>query len=241
MKSYSQLGEDVYCLQNFMNVPRRDVVLFEVGAYDGLVYSNTLALEQFNDCRCVLVEPSPVNVGKIYANRPKASIHRLAIMADFGVCEFVGDAPVSGVKSELTEEYIRTWDLGQSRHYNVLSVPLRAIMEVERVEYIDFISIDVQGAEFLVLCSMDWKTPVGVVCLELEGQNPDHDEACRGMLRGLGFQFHCRLHISEFWHKPGYFRSGLLFDASQKLHGLNSFEHLYFTEGWRSALGGNFY
>ena len=241
MKSYSQLGEDVYCFQNFMNVPRNDAILFEVGAYDGLTYSNTLALEQFNNCKCVLIEPSPVNVRKIYTNRPRASIHNLAIMANVGICEFLGDSPVSGVHSELTDEYIKTWDLQKSRRYNVLCVPLRFITEIERVEYIDFMSVDVQGAELLVLSSMNQRIPIGVICIELEGQQPDHDEACRDILKKLGFEFKCRLHISEFWYKPGYFRANLLFDPVSRIHRLDSYEHLYFTEGWQTGLRGNFY
>lgn len=241
MKSYSHLGEDVYCFQNFMNIPRHDVVLFEVGAFDGEAYSNTFALEKFHDCKCVLIEPSPVNVKLMYVNRPKASIHNLAIMANFGLCEFVGDSPVSGIRSELTEHYIDAWSLETSRKYKVLSAPLSVVTQIEEVKYIDFISIDVQGAEFFVLCSMDWKVPIGVICIELEGQRPDYDEACRGILKGLGFQFKCRLLISEFWYKPDYFRSNLLFDQSQKSHPLDSFEYLYFDDQFRSALKDNFY
>ncbi len=241
MKSYSQLGEDVYCFQNFMNIPRHDAVLFEVGAYDGRTYSNTIALEQFNDCKCVLIEPSPINIKKIYMTRPKAFIHNLAIMANFGVCEFVGDATVSGIQSELTDEYVKTWNLEKFRKYNVLSAPLSIITEIEKVEYIDFISIDVQGAEFFVLSSMNWKIPMGVICIELEGQRPEYDEACRGILKGLGYHFKGKLHISEFWYKPDYFRTELLFDSAQKLHPFDSFEHLHFSEGWRARLRDNFY
>lgn len=241
MKSYSQLGEDVFCFQNFMNVPRQDAVLFEIGAYDGKTFSNTFALEQFNDCKCVLIEPSPINVRKIYAHRPKAAIHNLAIMANFAVCEFVGDSPLSGVQSALTEDYIKTWELEKSRTYNVLSAPMGAITELEKVDYIDFLSIDVQGAEFFVLGSMNWTIPMGVICIELEGQRPDYDDMCRVMLRDRGFQFKSRLHVSEFWFKPDYSRAGLLFDPALKAHRLDSFEHLHFTEDWQVALKDNFY
>ena len=217
MKSYSQLGEDIYCFQNFINIPREDVVLFEIGAYDGLVYSNTLALEEFNQCRCVLVEPSPANVRKIYANRPHASIHRLAVSSGFGVHNFMGDSPISALETEVTNEYIETWKLKDAARYSVLSVPLNVIVMVEAVNYIDFISIDVQGAEFYVLNSMDWQIPIGTICVELEGQRPEYDEACRRLLERLGYIFKCRLLISEFWVKPDYHRSRLLFDPDRKM------------------------
>ena len=241
MKSYSQLGEDVYCLQNFMNVARSDVVLFEVGAYDGLTYSNTLALEEFHNCKCVLIEPSPINVRKIYLNRPKAFIHSLAIMAGFGTYDFLGDSPLSGVASELTEEYRKTWELDQSRHYKVLGAPLSTIMDIEKVSYIDFLSIDVQGSELTVLNSTDWTAPIGVICIELEGQRPDDDERCRRLLRDRGFRYRCRLHISEFWHNEHYFRADLLFDPRKRAHRLDQFECCFFTETWQSTLREHFY
>jgi FkbM family methyltransferase len=224
-----------------MNIARDDVVLFEVGAYDGLTYSNTFALESFNACKCVLIEPSPVNVRKIYANRQLASVHRLAVMSNSGVCEFLGDEPISGVRRQLTDQYIEAWNLDQASRYNVLALPLKIITNIERVEYIDFLSIDVQGSELSVLRSVDWAIPVGVICVELEGQNVDDDEACRGILRNLGYHLKSRLHISEFWYRPDYFRSNLLFDPKKRVHGLDTFEHLYFTEGWQSALRSKFY
>ena len=217
MKSYSQHGEDIYCFQNFMNIPRSDNVLIEVGAYDGVTFSNTRALEDYHKCKCILVEPSPINVRKIYANRLNSSIHNVAIMSNFGVHEFVGDRAVSGIVSELSSKYIEGWKLTESRRYKVLSIPLHIVTDIEKVEYVDFLSIDVQGAEFFVLGSMNWKLPVGVICIELEGQRPQYDEACRGILKGMGFQFKCRLHISEFWYKPEYFRAGLLFDAEKRM------------------------
>ena len=224
-----------------MNVPRDDAVLFEVGAYDGLTYSNTLALEEFNTCKCVLVEPSPVNVRKIYGNRPKASIHSLAIMGAFGAYDFLGDSPLSGVASVLTKEYRKTWQLDQSRHYKVLGAPLSAIMDIENVSYIDFLSIDVQGAEHSVLNSINWNTPIGVICIELEGQHPDDDERCRRLLKDKGFRHKSRLHISEFWYHEHYVRSDLLFDPKKKAHRLDLFERRFFTQEWQSKLREHFY
>ena len=239
--SYSQLGEDVYCLQNFMNIPRSDAILFEVGAYNGLTYSNTFALEDVNKCKCVLVEPSPVNVRQVYLNRPNASVHGLAIMESFGAYEFLGDSPLSGVASELTEDYRTTWQLDLSRRYNVLGAPLSIIMDIEKVSYIDFLSIDVQGAELSVLNSTNWRIPIGVICIELEGQNPDNDERCRRLLRDKGFRYKCRLHISEFWYNERYARSDLLFDPKKKAYRLDQFECRFFNETWQSMLREHFY
>jgi hypothetical protein len=100
MDSYSQLGEDIFCFQNFINVPRGDVVLLEVGTYDGKTYSNTLDLEKYHQCKCILVELSALNVRQIYKNRPDASVYNVAIMPQFGLSELLGDTPLSGIQSQ---------------------------------------------------------------------------------------------------------------------------------------------
>ncbi len=56
--SCSQLGEDVWIFQNFLNRPVRDAVLVEVGSYDGVAYSNTLLFERFAKGQYVLIEPA---------------------------------------------------------------------------------------------------------------------------------------------------------------------------------------
>lgn len=44
IQSHSQLLEDVFIHRNYINIPRKDIVLVEVGALDGKTYSNTLML-----------------------------------------------------------------------------------------------------------------------------------------------------------------------------------------------------
>jgi FkbM family methyltransferase len=240
MKSYSQLGEDIYVFQNLINNVRKDLVIIEVGAYDGYTYSNTFALEEYHGCKCILVEPSFINVRTIYNNRPNASVHRLAVLPNFGVCEFVGHTPVSGVKHELSDAYMDQWKLREVETYKVMSAPLSVITQIENIDYIDFISIDVQGAEFFVLGSMNWEIPIGTICIELEGQRKDYDESCRGILRGMGFLLMHTLHISEFWCNPKYFRKNLLFDSSNRFP-ISDFEKLHFAESWQADLKDSFY
>jgi FkbM family methyltransferase len=240
MEVYSQLGEDIFLFQNYINVPRKDIVAFEVSAYDGVTYSNTLALEKYHECKTVLVEPSPLNVKKIYASRPSASVHRVAIDRFYGSAEFLGHGAVSGVASNLKESYIEYWHLGQADRYRVMTVPMKAVTDIENVEYIDFLSIDVQGAEFNVLSSMDWSIPIGVVCIELEGQHAKNDEMCRGILRGMGFNLERRLYISEFWRNPNYERANSLFDQNIKMP-LSNFDRKFFSDDFVNQLKENFY
>ena len=124
IQSYSQLLEDVFVHRNHINMMRDDIVLVEVGAFDGKTYSNTLMLENILNCKpAYLVEPSPPLVSKIKKNRPKSHIHQLAISSEFSVAEFFGDKAVSGLADNLTDEYIRRWGVDNFCKFKVITAP----------------------------------------------------------------------------------------------------------------------
>ena len=61
------------------------------------------------------------------------------------------------------------------------------LLERAGVERIDFWSIDVEGGELMVLETMDWEIPVHTIFIELRGEKPEKDMACRWLLRAKGF------------------------------------------------------
>ena len=44
---YSQQGEDFFIFRNFINLPTKDGIFLELGACDGLLYSNTMFFEKY--------------------------------------------------------------------------------------------------------------------------------------------------------------------------------------------------
>jgi FkbM family methyltransferase len=238
-KSYSQLGEDIFLFQNFFNVRVDDAFIIEVGAYDGVTYSNTFFIEEYSGGRSILVEPSPISFRKALVNRPQSACYQLAISADYWVREFSGSSPVSGIISNMTSQYVERWGINKMNKYNVLTIPMNVLTDLECVKYIDFISIDVQGGEFDVLNTMDWTIPIYCICVELEGQNKGNDERCRELLRDNGFRFREKLHISEFWYRPDYFRADLLFDSKINSN-ISEFELLNFKPEWLERLKDKF-
>lgn len=77
-------------------------------------------------------------------------------------------------------------------------------------------TIDVEGGELVVLETFDFRIPVYVVCIELDGHNVEKDEKCRAKLREQGFSFKKRISINEFWVNDGYFRKSVLYDDTRK-------------------------
>ena len=96
-----------------------------------------------------LVEPSPLNQLKIRKSRPESPTYPFAISKEFGLVKFAGDAAVSGISSKLTAEYKKRWNVNDFSEYNVLTVPMNAFLKSTNLEYIDFLSIDVQGSELI--------------------------------------------------------------------------------------------
>ena len=218
MESFSQLMEDVWIHQNKINIPRKDIILVEIGAFDGASYSNSLMLEKALGCKpAVLVEPSPERVFHIRSRRPNSQIFQIAISSEFGTATFAGNTSVSGIVDMMTESYIDKWKIDTYAQYNVLTIPMWSLQKVLNENYIDFLSIDVQGAEINVLKSTDFSQPIGNIAIELEGHQPESDEECRNILQSNGFKFCAKLLISEIWTNPSYPRANSLYDIEKKI------------------------
>ncbi len=135
----------------------------------------------------------------------------------------------------LSGEYVDEWGLQDVEVQNVLALPLEAVVRRERLQFIDVLSVDVQGAELAVLQGIDWSTPIGCIILEAEDRDRRKDETCRAILREQGFDYQVRLGVSEIWVHPYYFRKTKLFDEARGRN-LNDFLFPYLEPGCRSEI-----
>ena len=231
--------EDIWVHQNKINIPREDIVLVEIGAFDGEKYSNTLMLEEALQCEpACLVEPSPKRVLAIRSRRVKSQIFQLAISQDFGTATFAGNSAVSGIVEMMSDKYIKKWNIEECENYDVLTIPMWAFQKALNRKYIDFLSIDVQGSEINILKSTDFSQPIGTIAIKLEGHQPDKDEECRQILISNGFIFQAKLMISEIWVNPNYFRKSLIYDGNK--NDLSFYECPKYSQKHFEALSSSF-
>ena len=214
--SYSQMGEDIWLFDNWFNQPVDDAVLVEIGAYSGVIYSNSLMLERLTKGRTLLVEPVNDSFLACRRQRPNAMVYGCASGERFGVMEILGDSAVAGLVDEISESYIAQWGLGSECLQESVVLPLWALMRIERLDYVDVLSLDIQGSELSTLRGIDWSIPIGCFVIELENQDPRKDEECREILSDQGFVFQKRLGVSEMWTNPTYFRKGHLFNENRR-------------------------
>ena len=66
IKFYSQQDEDKYIIQYLLKEKITDGVYLEIGACDGILYSNTKTLEDHFNFKGILIEPQPFFFEKSY-------------------------------------------------------------------------------------------------------------------------------------------------------------------------------
>ena len=153
----SQHGEDAW-LEGYFGHKTRGFYV-EVGAYDGKVISNTYYFEQLG-WTGALVEPHPEKAAACRVNRPRSRVFECAAVSspELESIELMdvpgGEVYSTVVANDFNLERLRKFGL-ESRSIRVPCRTLDSILDEMRPQSIDFVSIDVEGAEIEVLRGFD--------------------------------------------------------------------------------------
>jgi len=185
---YSQCGEDEYLNTHYFK-NRRDGIFLEMGALDGITYSNTKFFEDTLGWTGVLIEPHPIQFQNLAKTRPKCRLYNTLVSDTTAELKFkyflYGLSPVSGVESTLPEIHFKLWFQSDDPQYKslpqseVMMKPrtLTSIVKDSGISHIDFFSLDVEGHELNVLKSFDFSIPVYLLLIEcLDKDNPNEIE-----------------------------------------------------------------
>ena len=224
---YSQLGEDLYIYQHFVN-RKTNGIFVELGGMDGITFSNSKFFEDVLGFKGVLIEPTAL-FHTMSRNRPNCKNYNYAINYEKSMVDFVGDDASSGIIATMPE-FMKQRYHQFSRIYEVPGIPIRDLLE--DISYIDLLFIDVEGAEKIVLETMNWDIEVYVIVIELHNIDIKKDEDCRNILREKGFKFDTRLCTNEIWYNENYLRKNILYNPKLILKGnsLQDFGHFPYVE-----------
>lgn len=212
MNFYSQQGEDIYTYRNFINKYTPDGIFVELGAMNGITYSNTKFFEDTLGMSGTLIEPTK-QYNELIMNRPKCKNYNKAVYCRETKVSFLGDNATAGLVEEMSETFKTSWhNNNNNEYYWVDGEPFMNILKSSNISYIDFLSIDVEGGEEIVLKTMDFTIPVYLICIELDGHDLEKNERCRQILINNGFSFDKRICINEFWVNHNYYRKDILYD-----------------------------
>lgn len=211
---YSQNLEDYFLYRYFLNKFVDDGVYVELGAQDGLQNSNTLFFEKTLGYKGLLIEPAPNQFSSLIRNRGNNFCENFAVDIVIGEQMFIGNDGCSGLVHTMADSHRNRWHQNRTE-YQVKTVPMKDLLKKHKIAYIDFLSIDVEGGEELVLKTMDWEVPVYIICIELDNQNAHKDTKCRQILIGKGFEYLVRMNNNEFYINNAYFRREILYDTTK--------------------------
>jgi FkbM family methyltransferase len=184
----SQDGEDSYLYSTYFCGVKGGTFL-ELGALDGLKFSNTYAFEQALDWRGVLIEANPDTFKQLVINRP------LAVRAHTAVCHrprlvhWISSDAVGGIWEFMAKSFRQQWhskvDIADPKASTVVPChPISAILQFVGIRHFNFLSLDVEGGELEVLKSVRFNQLTFDVIF-IEADNHDHikNQAVRDYLQ----------------------------------------------------------
>jgi len=218
MKFYGQWKQDKYLYETFFK-DKLNGFFVDVGAGDGILFSNTYFFEKNLNWNGIVIEPQKGFFKKLKKNRPNSRCYNYAINLKESQETMLGYSHTAGLKKSLAPEYLEHWAavweddcpwLGKPFKKNlnkqiVKTIPLRNILK--EINYIDLLKIDVEGGELGVLRSMDWFIPVKVICIEVTGEaiypighkTSEQESETTDFIKNKGFVFNKRLGLDEIW------------------------------------------
>lgn len=200
--SHSQEGEEKYMVQHFFSHPNfnhTNGVFVEIGAYDGMMLSNTLALERQFGWSGLLIEGVTESYAKLEKNRISENVTTLhaCVCNSPQVLQLGGTGATAGIglgKEISTCPCLEMDDI--------------LAMAMGDKNHIDFYSIDVEGAELDLLLSHDWgRVPVHTALVEMRPGFAKTNAELRYALHTVANL--CRFdnivgHENEVWINPSW-------------------------------------
>lgn len=210
---YSQFQEDKIFVERFLpNIPEDHRFYIELGALDGVRYSNTKTLEDHFGWTGILIEPVPTAYQELKRNRPKNILSNSIVSDSADEVEFVYfEAPslsaVSAVSSTASAKHNQnwfqphedgTWLDNQIRNkkkcVRVQPRTLDSIILESKMSNFGLVSVDVEGHEFSVLNSLSWNNSILYFIVEL-----NDDQRIVELLKEKGYKLVEQSHLSYFF------------------------------------------
>lgn len=200
---HSHEGQDAFVHRHFFSdrsgpnqtdPNRTGGVFLDIGAYDGVAWSNTLFFERELGWSGLCVEASPTRFAALARNRPGRNLN-IALADREGTAEFLdiidGPAMMGGLSETFTPGQ-RAFVETLIHDKRLITVPVRRLDNVlaeHGITHVDYCSIDTEGAERKIVESIDFtRVTIDVFSLESAQEDPE----LRTFMAGLGYDFVCR-------------------------------------------------
>jgi len=201
MTYYGQALEDKFLNDNYFK-NKKNGKYIELGAIDGILYSNTKYFEDNHQWSGILIEPNKTQFSKLKVNRPNNKLFNKLIsnIKEEVIYKFFFNnySGVSGIKNTLPSEHFNTFfnehgiisKKNRNGEEKIKPVSLTEVIKQCNFKHFDLLSLDVEGHEFEVLSSWDFSIPIDIILIEsLGGSQLEKGELCHKLLIKNGYIF----------------------------------------------------
>jgi FkbM family methyltransferase len=179
---YSQNNEEVIICNYFVDTIG---TFLDIGANDGKTLSNTAKLVELG-WEGVMVEPAPdafSQLEKTYLYNKRVQPINCAISDKAGVITFYNS--LDTLISSISEDAVKMWKQPYTA-INVQSLTYKLLLEEVSIKDFDFISIDAEGFDLIILKQIDL-TNTKMICIE-HGNSIENFEAMLNYCEGFGMK-----------------------------------------------------
>ena len=162
---YSQYNQDEYLETNVFKGYKNGFYL-DVGAHDGVSINNTLYFEKNNNWSGINIEPIKKVFDNLIINRPNDINLNCAVCNNDGETDFLFNTGytemISGIKDNFDTRHLQRLQRENIQHGSITEVikvetkKLETILHENHISHINYLSIDVEGAEFEVIKSINF-------------------------------------------------------------------------------------
>lgn len=197
----SHIGQDAWVAECLGF--KRDGFFLDFGAFDGKTISNTYALEKDLGWRGICVEPNPRYYPQVCACRNCISVNVALWHQSRQQLRFVDAHGLSAIES------FKETDINASRRQNAT----KAVIEVDTLNpnellrrfnaptLIDYLTLDVEGAEFDILQALDLKTyAIALMTIE-HNHDTERQTTIRNYLAQFGYEVVQNRNDDFFYHR----------------------------------------
>jgi len=183
----SQSNEDKAIVeQMYGDQPKCGGTIVEIGALNGISYSNSWYFEQALQWKALLIEANPQNFKELQINRPNAlNVH--SAMCTGKSIDFIGSGAVGGMVDTMSTGHNKAWVRPNEKSVRVPCQTFKPLFSKYGIHHVDVFILDVEGGEYEVLKTMDWSVTVGVWVVELDKGDLQKDANVREELRKHGY------------------------------------------------------
>ena len=194
---HSQDSQDFYLETNIFKGYKNGFFV-DVGAHDGITINNTLYFEKNNNWNGINIEPIKKVYDKLVINRPNNINLNCAVCNSDGETDFLCNTGytemISGIKDTFDNRHLNRLKNENSQMGSVTEVikvntkNLETIFDENNISHINYLSIDVEGAEFEVIKSINFDK-VFIDVIGFENNYDDNSIPILEYLQNKNFEF----------------------------------------------------